>query len=371
MLSAIFVDRPRFAIVIAIVTTIAGLLALLAIPVAQYPDIVPPQVSVTTIYPGASGAVVDATVAQPIEAQVVGVDKMIYMKSVSGNDGSYSLIVLVRARHRSRHQHRQRQQPRAGRAVAAAAGSAAPGRDGQEEILGAARRHRRLLARRTRTIRCSCPTTSRSTCSTRSRARRASATPSLWGPQDYAMRAWVQDRPADRPQPDDRRHHQRHPGAERAGGRRAHRRAADLRRPAAAAQHPDQGPPDHRRRSSRTSSSAPIRTARCCACSDVARLELGAANLDRETRFNGAPAAAIAIYQSPGANAITTLEGGRASCMPELREALSRGSRLEDHLRSDRLRHRHDPRSAEDADRGLRSRRASSSSCSSAACAPR
>src|SRR5499427_6356128 len=93
MFSAIFVDRPRLAIVIAIVTTIAGALAYLAMPVAQYPDIVPPQVSVTTSYPGASGAVVDAAVAQPIEAQVVGVDKMIYMKSVSGDDGSYSLAV--------------------------------------------------------------------------------------------------------------------------------------------------------------------------------------------------------------------------------------------------------------------------------------
>ena len=91
MLSAIFVDRPRLAVVIAIVTTIAGLLALFALPVAQYPDIVPPQVSVTTQYPGASAAVVDATIAQPIEAQVVGVDKLIYMKSVSGNDGSYTL----------------------------------------------------------------------------------------------------------------------------------------------------------------------------------------------------------------------------------------------------------------------------------------
>src|SRR6516162_2492459 len=93
MLSAIFVDRPRLAIVIAIVMTIAGALAFLAMPVAQYPDIVPPQVSVTTTYPGASGSVVDASVAQPIEAQVVGVDKMIYMKSTSGDDGSYSLTV--------------------------------------------------------------------------------------------------------------------------------------------------------------------------------------------------------------------------------------------------------------------------------------
>src|ERR1700731_4302146 len=91
MLSSIFVDRPRFAIVIAIVTTIAGLLALFSMPIAQYPDVVPPQVSVTTSYPGANASVVDATVAQPIEAKVVGVDKMIYMKSVSGDDGSYTL----------------------------------------------------------------------------------------------------------------------------------------------------------------------------------------------------------------------------------------------------------------------------------------
>ena len=93
MFSAIFIERPRLATVIAIVTTIAGLLSLMVIPIAQYPDIVPPQVSVTTTYPGASAAVVEATVAQPIESQVVGVDKMIYMKSVSGNDGSYSLKV--------------------------------------------------------------------------------------------------------------------------------------------------------------------------------------------------------------------------------------------------------------------------------------
>jgi hydrophobe/amphiphile efflux-1 (HAE1) family protein len=93
VISAIFVDRPRLAVVIALVITIAGLIALTRIPVAQFPDIVPPQVQVTATYPGASAADVEASVAQPIEAQVVGVDKMIYMKSTSGNDGSYNLIV--------------------------------------------------------------------------------------------------------------------------------------------------------------------------------------------------------------------------------------------------------------------------------------
>jgi multidrug efflux pump len=93
MISAIFVDRPRLAIVIAFVITIAGALALMQIPVAQFPDIVPPQVTVSAVFPGASADVVESSVAQPLEAQVVGVDKMLYMKSTSGNDGSYTLTV--------------------------------------------------------------------------------------------------------------------------------------------------------------------------------------------------------------------------------------------------------------------------------------
>jgi hydrophobe/amphiphile efflux-1 (HAE1) family protein len=93
MISAVFVDRPRLAIVIAFVITIAGALALLQIPVAQFPDIVPPQVTVSGVFPGASAEVVETSVAQPLEAQVVGVDRALYMKSTSGNDGSYTLTV--------------------------------------------------------------------------------------------------------------------------------------------------------------------------------------------------------------------------------------------------------------------------------------
>jgi len=93
MISAVFVDRPRLAIVIALVITIAGLISLTRIPVAQFPDIVPPQVQVSATYPGASAADVEASVAQPIEAQVVGVDKMLYMKSTNANDGTYNLTV--------------------------------------------------------------------------------------------------------------------------------------------------------------------------------------------------------------------------------------------------------------------------------------
>src|SRR5260370_3547264 len=93
MTAAVFTRRPRVAVVIAIVITLAGAIALMRIPVAQFPDIVPPRVQVTASYPGASAAVIEAAVAQPLEAQIVGVDKMIYMKSTSANDGTYNLTV--------------------------------------------------------------------------------------------------------------------------------------------------------------------------------------------------------------------------------------------------------------------------------------
>jgi hydrophobe/amphiphile efflux-1 (HAE1) family protein len=93
MISSVFIHRPRLAIVISVVISIAGVIALRALPVAQFPEIVPPQVQVSTVYPGASAAAVEESVAQVIEAQVNGVDRMIYMKSTSGGDGSYVLNV--------------------------------------------------------------------------------------------------------------------------------------------------------------------------------------------------------------------------------------------------------------------------------------
>src|ERR1700759_5498483 len=93
MFSEFFINRPIFASVLSIIVTLAGGVALFALPIAQYPEITPPTVRVSASYPGANAQVVADTVAAPIEQQVVGVEGMLYMSSQSNNDGSYSLDV--------------------------------------------------------------------------------------------------------------------------------------------------------------------------------------------------------------------------------------------------------------------------------------
>lgn len=88
-----FIQRPKFAIVIALVITLVGIVSLKVIPVEQYPDITPPVVSVSALYPGASARDVAQAVASPIEAQVNGVSNMLYMESTSANNGGYQLSI--------------------------------------------------------------------------------------------------------------------------------------------------------------------------------------------------------------------------------------------------------------------------------------
>jgi hydrophobe/amphiphile efflux-1 (HAE1) family protein len=309
MLSAIFVDRPRLAIVIAVVTTIAGFLALFAIPIAQYPDIVPPQVSVTTMYPGASGAVVDATVAQPIEAQVVGVDKAIYMKSVSGDDGSYSLVVSFELG-----TNPDINAVNVNNRVQVALSSLPP--DVQKQGITVKKKSSALLG----VISVYSPKQTHdalflSNYVTINLLDQIRSTPgvgdaTLWGPQDYAMRAWVR---TDRLTglnltTADIINAIQSQNIQAAVGRIGARPASNEQQLQLNIQTKGRlsTVPEFENIIVRTNPDGSVLRLR-----DVARVELGAANLDRETRLNGGPATAIAIYQSPGANALSTLAAVR------------------------------------------------------------
>src|SRR6516162_4688620 len=305
MLSSIFVDRPRLAIVIAIVTTIAGILALFAIPIAQYPDIVPPQVSVTTVYPGASGAVVQATVAQPI-SQVVGVDKMIYMKSVSGDDGSYSLVVSFELG-----TNPDINTVNVNNRVQVALSSLPP--DVQKQGVTVKKKSSALLG----VIALYSPKHTHdplflSNYVTINLLDQIKSTPgvgdaTLWGPQDYAMRAWVRT---------DRLTGLGLTTGDIINAIQSQNIQAAVGRIGAQPISNDQQLQLNLQTKGRLNTVADfenivIRTnpdGSILRLGDVARVELGAANLDRSTRFNGGPAAAIAIYQSPGANALKTLK---------------------------------------------------------------
>src|SRR5215472_9551865 len=298
MLSAIFVDRPRLAMVIAIVTTIAGLVALSAIPLAQYPDIVPPQVSVTTNFPGASAAVVDATIAQPIEAQVVGVDKMIYMKSVSGDDGSYTLIAsfelgtdpdINTVNVNNRVQVALSSLPEDVRRQGVTVKKKSSALLGVIALYSPKHTHDPLFISNYVTI---------------NLLDQIKSTPgvgdaTLWGPQDYSIRAWVR---TDRLTglgltTGDVINAIRAQNVQAAVGRLGARPISSEQRLQLNVQ--TQGRlatvPEFENIVVRTNPDGSVLRLR-----DVARVELGAANLDRETRLNGGPAAAVAMFQTPG-----------------------------------------------------------------------
>ena len=329
MLSAIFVDRPRLAIVIALVTTIAGLVSIFAIPVAQYPDIVPPQVSVTTFYPGASGGIVDATVAQPIEAQVVGVDKMIYMKSVSGDDGSYSLTAsfelgtdpdINTVNVNNRVQVALAKLPPEVQKQGVTVKKKSSALLGVIAVYSPKHTHDPLFISNYVTI---------------NLLDEVKSTPgvgdaSLWGPQDYAIRAWVRT--------------DRLTGLNLTTGDvikaiQAQNVQAAVGRIGARPISNDQQLQLNLQTKGRLSSiddykKIVLRTnpdGSVLRLGDVATVELGAQNLDRETRFNGGPAAAMAIYQAPGANALKTLDAIKKR-MTELASDFPGRSRMESDL---------------------------------------
>ncbi|HTW28746.1 MAG TPA: multidrug efflux RND transporter permease subunit [Acetobacteraceae bacterium] len=307
MFSTTFIDRPRLAAVIAIVTTIAGLLSLLVIPIAQYPDIVPPQVSVTTSYPGASAAVVEATVAQPIESQVIGVDKMIYMKSVSGNDGSYSLKVsfelgtdpdIDTVNVNNRVQVALSKLPEDVRRQGVTVKKQSSALLGVIALYSPKQTHDELFISNYATI----------NLLDQIRSTPGVGDATLFGPQDYAMRIWVRT---------DRLTGLGLTTADVIEALKSQNVQAAVGRIGARPISNDQQLQLNIQTKGRLTTAAEfehiiIRTnpdGSVLRLGDIARVELGAANLDRSTRLNGTPAALIAVYQAPGANALTALGG--------------------------------------------------------------
>jgi len=306
MFSSIFVDRPRLAVVIALVTAIAGLVSLLAIPIAQLPDIVPPQVSVSASYPGASSEVVDTTVAQVIESQVIGVDKMIYMKSISGNDGSYSLLVsfelgtnpdINTVNVNNRVQVALAKMP--------------------DEVRRTGVRVQKKSSALLGVIALSSPKKTRdelflSNYVTINLLDQIKSTPgvgdaTLFGPQDYAMRVWIKT---------DQLTGLGITTSDIIAALQSQNVQAAVGRIGARPISDDQQLQLNIQTKGRLSSvqefeNIIIRTnpdGSVLRLGSIARLELGAANLDRATRLNGSPSSLIGIYQSPGANALTTIE---------------------------------------------------------------
>jgi len=321
MFSSIFVDRPRLAVVIALVTAIAGLISLLAIPVAQFPNIVPPQVSVTASYPGASSEVVDTTVAQVIESQVIGVDKMIYMKSISGNDGSYSLLVsfelgtnpdINTVNVNNRVQVALSKMPDEVRRSGVRVQKKSSALLGVIAVYSPKETHDELFLSNYVTI---------------NLLDQIKSTPgvgdaTLFGPQDYSIRVWIKT---------DQLTGLGITTSDIIAAIQSQNVQAAVGRIGARPISNDQQLQLNIQTKGRLSSvqefeNIIIRTnpdGSILRLGSIARLQLGAANLDRATRLNGSPSSLIGIYQSPGANALTTIEAlkklmnGSAKSFPE------------------------------------------------------
>lgn len=135
MIADLFIKRPKFAIVIAILMMLAGGICLNQLPIAEYPEIAPTSINVQATYTGASAQVVMETLASPIEEELNGLENLLYFSSKSDNTGGYSLSLTFKSGTNFGHQHGERSERLETGGIQTSQGGDGPGHQDQETLL--------------------------------------------------------------------------------------------------------------------------------------------------------------------------------------------------------------------------------------------